>query len=276
MLPSNAEQKKYWNQCQHGSWFFLSWHRMYLHFFESIVGAEVVKLGGPSDWGLPYWNYSDAKDLNARLLPPAFRSATKADGSPNALFVATRTADCNAGRQFADAADVAIAGPLREPAFQSLDFGTGFGGPQTSFMHSGGLVGSVELTPHGSMHMAVGGWMQQFFTAALDPIFWLHHANIDRLWQVWLDRDASHVNPTASKWLTSVKFNFRDETGKAVKMSSKQVLNTKAAPLSYAYEETSDPLTLALAIIHTPVVAPMKKAKKERPRWSAPPRARSR
>jgi tyrosinase len=262
VLPSNAEQKKYWNQCQHGSWFFLSWHRMYLHFFESIVGAEVVKLGGPSDWALPYWNYSDAKDPNARLLPPAFRSATKADGSPNALFVATRTADCNAGRPFADDADVAIAGPLREPAFQSLDFGTGFGGPQTSFMHSGGLVGSVELTPHGSMHMAVGGWMQQFFTAALDPIFWLHHANIDRLWQVWLDRDASHVNPTASKWLTTVKFNFRDETGKAVKMSSKQILNTKAAPLSYAYEETSDPLTLALAIIHSPAVATMKKAKK--------------
>jgi tyrosinase len=112
------------------------------------------------------------------------------------------------------------------------------------------------------MHMAVGGWMQQFFTAALDPIFWLHHANIDRLWQVWLDRDASHVNPTASKWLTTVKFNFRDETGKAVKMSSKQILNTKAAPLSYAYEETSDPLTLALAIIHSPAVATMKKAKK--------------
>ena len=91
ILPSSAEQKKYWNQCQHGSWFFLSWHRMYLHFFESIVGAEVVKLGGPSDWGLPYWNYSDAKDPNARLLPPAFRSATKADGTANALFVATRT-----------------------------------------------------------------------------------------------------------------------------------------------------------------------------------------
>jgi tyrosinase len=103
----------------------LSWHRMCLHFFASMVGAEVVKLGGPSDWGLPYSNYSDAKDPDARLLPPAFRSATKADGSPNALFVATRTADCNARRQFADDADVAVATPLREPEFQSLDFGTG-------------------------------------------------------------------------------------------------------------------------------------------------------
>jgi tyrosinase len=264
-LPSTAERRKYWNQCQHGSWYFLSWHRMYLHFFEDIVAAEVEKLGGPSDWGLPFWNYSDANDPNARLLPVAFRSATKADGTPNALFVPTRTPDCNAGRAFADDADVAIANPLREPEFQSLDFGTGFGGPQTNFMHGGNLIGSVELAPHGSMHMAVGGWMQQFNTAALDPIFWLHHANIDRLWQVWLDRDSNHANPTVKGWLTGVRFDFRDAQGKAVQMTSSQVLNTKAAPLSYSYEDTSDPLTPALGIIHKPAVASMAKKAKKRP-----------
>lgn len=37
-------------------------------------------------------------------------------------------------------------------------------------------------------------------TAALDPIFWLHHANIDRLWEVWLGDNAEHVNPTDAKW----------------------------------------------------------------------------
>jgi len=260
-MPSKAEQKTYWNQCQHGSWFFLSWHRMYLHIFETIVTAEIVKQGGPSDWALPYWNYSDANDPNARLLPTAFRSAIKDDGSPNALYVPTRTVDCNAGRQFADDADIAIAGPLREPEFQSLEFGTGFGGPQTRFMHGGDLVGSVELTPHGTMHMAVGGWMQRFFTAALDPIFWLHHANIDRLWQVWLDRDSSHANPAATKWLTGVRFKFRDANGKAITMTSKQVADSTAAPLSYSYEETDDPLTHALAMVQPLTVASMKKKK---------------
>jgi tyrosinase len=264
-MPSNAEQKKYWTQCQHGSWYFLSWHRMYLHFFEDIVSAEVVKAGGPADWALPYWNYSDANDPNARLLPVPFRSATKADGTPNALFVSTRTPAANAGHQFADDADVAITNPLREPEFQSLDFGTGFGGPQTNFMHGGNLIGSVELAPHGSMHMAVGGFMQRFNTAALDPIFWLHHSNIDRLWQVWLDRDTDHENPSVKKWLTGVTFDFRDASGKAVKMTSSQVVKTNAAPLSYSYEDTSDPLTAALAIIHKPAVAAMAKKRKRRP-----------
>ena len=29
-LPSPGEQTEYWNQCQHGSWYFLPWHRMYI------------------------------------------------------------------------------------------------------------------------------------------------------------------------------------------------------------------------------------------------------
>ena len=72
-LPKQSVQKKFWNKCQHGTWFFLPWHRMYLGFFEQIVRAAVVKLGGPADWTLPYWNYSDISNANARILPPAFR-----------------------------------------------------------------------------------------------------------------------------------------------------------------------------------------------------------
>ncbi len=257
-LPSKAEQTKYWSQCQHGSWYFLPWHRMYLHHFETIVGAAVETLGGPSDWGLPYWNYSDASDPHARLLPTAFRKPKKSGGSVNALYVATRTPACNGGKPFADDADVAIATPLREPAFKSVQFGTGFGGPDTPFVHAGSIIGSLELAPHGTIHVAVGGWMQFFYSAALDPIFWLHHANIDRLWQVWLDRDPSHTNPT-TKWPSAVSFDFRDAAGQAVKMTPGQVVDTTAAPLGYSYDDTGDPLALAPTIVQAPKVAPMTK-----------------
>ena len=36
-LPSTADQARFWKQCQHGSWYFLPWHRLYLGFFEQIV-----------------------------------------------------------------------------------------------------------------------------------------------------------------------------------------------------------------------------------------------
>ena len=74
------------------------------------------------------------------------------------------------------------------------------GGERADLSFGGGERGLLENFPHGAVHSLVGndydelgnpcdeGWMGSFFTAGLDPLFWLHHANIDRLWQVWLDR----------------------------------------------------------------------------------------
>jgi tyrosinase len=38
-------------------------------------------------------------------------------------------------------------------------------------------------------------------SAALDPIFWLHHANIDRLWAVWTLNPPTHQDPSDPKWV---------------------------------------------------------------------------
>jgi tyrosinase len=51
------------------------------------------------------------------------------------------------------------------------------------------------------------GWMGDFATAGLDPVFWLHHSNIDRLWQVWLEADAGDTNPTGDRAWMRTKFN---------------------------------------------------------------------
>jgi len=91
--------------------------------------------------------------------------------------------------------------------------------------------------------------MGGFSTAPLDPMFWLHHCNIDRLWEVWvqrqkqmgnLDRNPKAGTLVAEGWLNQ-PFGFRDATGAAVQMTSKEVLNTRVPPLSYEYEDTSDP-----------------------------------
>jgi tyrosinase len=57
VLPTDADMTTFWEHCQHGSWFFLPWHRGYVLAFEKCARAEIVKLGGPMDWALPYWNY---------------------------------------------------------------------------------------------------------------------------------------------------------------------------------------------------------------------------
>ncbi len=72
--------------------------------------------------------------------------------------------------------------------------------------------------------------------AALDPIFWLHHANIDRLWNNWLTLNG-RVNPADTAWLTQT-FTFADETGAQVSMSVEQVVDS-ANQLQYIYDDVA-------------------------------------
>jgi tyrosinase len=241
-LPTAADRETYWNQCQHSSWYFLPWHRMYLHFFEEIVAAAVKSLGGPSDWALPYWNYGAS--AAAALLPPAFRKPTLPNGAPNNLFVASRSAAANAGNTIASSQSTSAAAALAANTFFSDSGAATFGGPKTQFNHSGGPVGRLEGTPHGDMHMAVGGWMTSFNTAALDPIFWLHHANIDRLWEVWLAQGGGRANPDSSTgWTNAIAFPFHDAKGNAVTLRPKDVVDTEA--LGYKYDvDTVQPAAL--------------------------------
>ncbi|MDQ6828701.1 MAG: tyrosinase family protein [Gemmatimonadota bacterium] len=232
-----------WDQCQHSSWFFLPWHRMYLHHFERIVRKAIVDLGGPKDWALPYWNYWNPKKAAVRKLPPAFLAAKMPSGEANPLFTTERAASVKKGVAIhADAvsADEAMA----EGTFISNGSG-GFGGPVTGFSHAGAGVGSLENVPHGSVHVSVGGtqnppgWMSRFETAGRDPIFWLHHANIDRLWEAWLQGAGGRANPADAKWL---KMKFTIGSGTAVTtLSVKDVLTTTKAPLQYKYSDLSFP-----------------------------------
>ncbi len=55
--------------------------------------------------------------------------------------------------------------------------------------------------------------MAEFSTVGADPIFYLHHANIDRLWESW--NRLGNKNPTDPKYLDR-KFAYGDRSGKAV------------------------------------------------------------
>lgn len=54
------------------------------------------------------------------------------------------------------------------------------------------IVNTISLEiPHGTIHTSVGGSggsMSSISTAAHDPIFWLHHCNIDRYFYNWMKR----------------------------------------------------------------------------------------
>ncbi|VEB44289.1 Common central domain of tyrosinase [Chromobacterium violaceum] len=92
------DQRQAWAQCQHATWFFLPWHRAYLGIFEDIVANTVARLGGPQDWALPYWNYSDP---GARALPSAF-AAKQFAGLPGQNPLLVERDQGNDGKPFLD------------------------------------------------------------------------------------------------------------------------------------------------------------------------------
>ncbi len=215
-----------WNQCRHGTWYFVAWHRMYLYYFERIVRAQVVANGGSDEWALPYWNYDGGGQENT--LPLAFRNPTRPDGSPNPLYVDDRNPGINAGAGLPPSI-TSPAFALSRPQYTgAAELGGGVTSPFGQFWSQ---TGRLEQTPHNDVHVAVGGWMGDPDTAAQDPIFWLHHANIDRIWWLWAQH---HANPTDPAW-TSQSFGFVDVGGGPASLTDAGVEDT-AGQLDYTYD----------------------------------------
>jgi tyrosinase len=203
--PLTPAQKHWWDNCTHDSAattekYFLPWHRAYIYWYEVIIRSHLYELKGPKDWALPYWNYSlHDNDPNVpwprSALPWVFGQAKLPDGSANPLFLPVGKRGLQpkwptTGKTM----DLSPLTPFYYQAFARanyLDFNA-----------------TLDGQPHGAVHVDTGtgdgalsqtGWMASVPTAAFDPIFWLHHSEIDRFWVGWLA--AGHKNPTDSTWL---------------------------------------------------------------------------
>lgn len=138
---------------------FVAWHRNYLLSFENRlrkVDASVT---------IPYWDWINDRSLPAALSRPADLAA----------WNVTR--------------GVFNAGMLPDAAWISAVLGTGVVPPNfTAFQ-------TALESAHNPVHNAVGGTMATSKSPA-DPIFWLHHAMIDKLWADWqFAHSAATFNP---------------------------------------------------------------------------------
>lgn len=180
--------------------FFLIWHRYYLNYFEEAVRAVT----GKESFTLPYWNAIDQ-----RALPIPFLS--EANGGIKGLFDDTRRSGNDPQTNinwdpYEEYLDIAYE-QLRED------------GKADYYVFNN----TIDILPHGIVHYAVGGNMASFATAALDPIFWVHHANIDRL---WVEYGMDAVDPEGiSKLQAGFTIGFFDRARE---------------PVVYTYEEAAE------------------------------------
>jgi tyrosinase len=238
-----------WSTCQahfvpQNEPFFLPWHRMYVYFFERIIR----KVSGEASFTLPYWNYSVADPARHGILPREFRMP----GDPvfRALYRANRNApDARNPR----APNVNNGDPIDKGLPNSLSLAAL---KQGTYLPQGALQGlnqSLDFGLHGSVHVEIGNTenMGNVPWAARDPIFWVHHCNIDRLWASW-NRNGG-VNP-AGAWLNQT-FVFADENGNRVVAKVDDFKDI--ATLGYAYDRLeSAPPTFRPHALVTESLAP--------------------
>jgi tyrosinase len=209
--------ERVWSTCQAhptsgaaiNSLFFLPWHRMYLHYFERICRRVL----GDETFTIPYWDYVNG----SKALPAPFRDRA----SP--LYYANRRAESNRG----DPIDAGSPRPLNHAeALAVPNFGPS--GPDLA-----GFTGTVERMPHNSVHGMIGDELRGMGTvpwAAADPIFWLHHCNIDRLWASW--NALGRRNPSDRAWLDA-SFTFADENGREVNPRNRDFADQAALGIRY-------------------------------------------
>jgi tyrosinase len=211
------------NRCPHTNWYFLPWHRAYLVMLERIIRSVT----NDPNFAMPYWDWTAD-----RQLPRAFSDATF-NGRPNPLF-AQRSMRPNASLPDDMVGPVVIDSILAEPNFEI--FGTSRPEGQNSLSEEwvtggGGESGPLEANPHNRIHGRVGGDMGGS-NSAIDPIFWMHHCNIDRIWAVW--NQQGNQNTTDALWLDMTFVNnFLTPTGGTYSARVRELLNI--LPLGYRY-----------------------------------------
>ncbi len=201
--------------CPHGTWKFFPWHRDFLMRFEAIVRS----LTGDATFSLPYWDWT--KNPN---IPRAFRD----NGS--SLYVNEGSRIQDVGSQISQYANASIVNRV----LSITDF--------ESFLGSESASGEVEQGPHNGVHAVCGGTMGTMRSPE-DPVFWLHHGNVDRLWAEWQLRNPQwltqdEVNQTFPAWAALKLDGFYEVTGVVASSfrSAIDVLNTNT--LQYTYDTT--------------------------------------
>ncbi|KAF8659020.1 hypothetical protein HU200_058864 [Digitaria exilis] len=238
----------------HYSWLFFPFHRAYLYFFERIAARL---LDDPS-FAVPFWAWDLPEGMRA---PPEFFSDEASplyDALRNPRHVPPRVVDLDFSyveKNITDEEQVELnlrimyKTMVTNAKLPSLFHGQ----PYRAGDRAMPGAGTVELALHNVVHRWTGDLsrpnnenMGAYYSSARDPIFYPHHANSDRLWEVWRGGDISggdrrqprHVDFTDSDWLDS-SFLFYDEEARLVRVTVRDMLDVEK--LRYTYADVGTP-----------------------------------
>jgi tyrosinase len=161
----------------HGAPGFLPWHRAYLLDLERELQAIDPSVS------LPYWRFDQAAPniFTTEFFGVSDQLGTVQFSATNPLqFWRTDGVQGINRRPFFNTGS---APPGLRTEAQTLALGNQYPAFRT-----------LEGNPHGTAHTSFGGSISSIHTAARDPLFFLLHCNVDRLWAKW-QRQFGRFNP---------------------------------------------------------------------------------
>jgi tyrosinase len=204
--------------CPHGNWWFLPWHRAYLHYFE-LACQDVLR---DTTFRLPYWDWTRYPRIPGPFL-----------ASQSTLWDDTRDNDGNIEL----GTEIVGLGVVQKVVGASNWNDVFSGATPTDKQRLRTATGVFEGTPHNGVHSIIGGDMGSLMSP-LDPIFWLHHCNIDRIWVSW-SRISGHTPPSDDLWKNHKLTQFYDPiTKKQVSPEVTETLDAGRFGSSYDSHET--------------------------------------
>ncbi|KAG6544144.1 hypothetical protein Mapa_014456 [Marchantia paleacea] len=273
----------------HYSWTFLPWHRMLIYFHERILGSLI----NDPEFTLPFWNWDNQLDETAGAIPQIFlpynppnkriRNTFMYKGklrNPNHMppKVLPLNFDLNLEKERSNWTREEIKnsnlGIVWNMVYNKVSAKEYMGGvyntssnfteePNKSVGESGGAE-SLHNTAHEWVGMLNNSKypdnqdMGVFTYAGRDPVFYSHHANVDRLWNVWkalpdkITEDGHRKRKDYDDYdFLETEFTFYDENKDMVIVKLKDTLDSRK--LGYKYQDMSE--ADSLWINHKPTVS---------------------
>jgi hypothetical protein len=267
----------------HWGWHFLPWHRAYIFFLERIL-ADILTTKFNSDgtqFAYPFWDWCVHQEIPntkerkaAGLASPLFgydliqENMVKQDnlGFDNlALFEGNRGPTIQKSQMSPDneispdsKAHIQECKNYMSPEYINLVLTTPweqFGGKPVTDKTTG--QGLMEAGPHNDGHDWVGTrygsnrCMGTLRYAAEDPIFFMHHGNIDRIFSLYRNPMPDLDGPWGQQ-----AYTFPDLDGSPVTVTIKDIMTNMTATISYAVPSDNNlNIPTASTFVSVPVVA---------------------
>jgi tyrosinase len=177
---------------------FLPWHRVFLYELERRLNSTSE---GNSKIRIPYWDWTVDREIPGWLedFKPVIKKVPVFPPPPNDPIPEIKTISVE--RTPGELINPQTGRPFELPTTAQVDRL----GDITNFRQFTAYLEGI----HGLPHLWVGGTMAEYVSPA-DPIFWLHHSNIDRLWVLW-PRSQSELPNLQGSSAEMTPWNYRTD-----------------------------------------------------------------